>query len=606
MRRELPQSAHKHSHRSKRRGHRDATRITKKSGTYYYRRRVPGSGQGEIALSLSTDRFREAEWLASSLEAEFQRLPWRSMSTAEIQHLLHALLDRLLEDDRVRRVELRERGRPVFASRHHIEEHAGDVRGADTAAFADDAQFWRDVLDEGDFDAVSETVDEILEGKEVTEAERRTLAVGVIETFIKAREVSEGRSSGKAFAVLEMTPGPEVPPLPVQPLSVVATTSTEMKPSAPLVSELIEPFLADREKRGVSVQDTRKDGTSLRFFCEVCKDRPVNAYNRGDVTRFLNTLRQVPNTYGLSPKDKGRPISEIIAEAKDKDIERLSEKTVKRHLTALSQFLRFAVDHGHLSHAQRTELVEGHRFQEQRKAKEQRDGWTSEELKILFSSPVWTGCHPRYRTKVGSEIPRDAKFWLPILAVYHGARLEELADLYRRDVWCDDGTWAFRITESEDNGEAGARTLKTQASDRILPLHPELLRLGFLDYVQRTAPEADDPLFPDLKPQGPDKKRGPGITKWFAKYRKAVAIFREGVAMHAFRHTANTRLRDIINGFQQERHVNHMLAWATPSKGEGDRRYDKGPALKACAETLALLRYPEIDLSHLYVTEERR
>jgi hypothetical protein len=36
------------------------------------------------------------------------------------------------------------------------------------------------------------------------------------------------------------------------------------------------------------------------------------------------------------------------------------------------------------------------------------------------------------------------------------------------------------------------------------------------------------------------------------------------------------------------------------SGGEGRERYDKGPGLKAAAETLALLRYPEVDLSHLY------
>lgn len=48
------------------------------------------------------------------------------------------------------------------------------------------------------------------------------------------------------------------------------------------------------------------------------------------------------------------------------------------------------------------------------------------------------------------------------------------------------------------------------------------------------------------------------------------------------------------------RHVEFMFGHAGGG-GEGRARYDKGPGLKAAAETLALLRYPEVDLSHLYI-----
>lgn len=69
--------------------------------------------------------------------------------------------------------------------------------------------------------------------------------------------------------------------------------------------------------------------------------------------------------------------------------------------------------------------------------------------------------------------------------------------------------------------------------------------------------------------------------------------------MHAFRHTANTRLRDQINSHQQERHVAYLLGHSQGG-GEGRERYDKGPGLKEVADTLGLLEYPELDLSHLY------
>ncbi|MGK7869758.1 site-specific integrase, partial [Falsiroseomonas sp. E2-1-a20] len=367
-------------------------------------------------------------------------------------------------------------------------------------------------------------------------------------------------------------------------------------------STMVEPFFVHREAIDrLSHHDMSQERTTLRLFVDICGDKPINAYGRADASAFLTTLRQLPVHYGKSPKDKGRGAAAIIAEADAKGVVRISDKTVKRHLTALSQFLRFAMDQGHITKTARDEMVGGHRFREERKARKQRDAWTPEDLKALFASPVWTGSHPIRRSEAGPQIIRDAKFWLPILALYHGARLEELADLYRRDVWCDEGTWAVRIVATEGNGESGDRDLKSDAAERTLPLHPELIRLGFPAYIADTAPTPDDPLFPDLKPQGKDKKRGTRITRWFVEYRKALNLYRPGVSMHSFRHTAITRLSDAITDFRQERHRDHLMGHASSGGSEGRTRYDKGPGLKAAAATLALLEYPEFSLSHLHV-----
>jgi integrase len=196
-------------------------------------------------------------------------------------------------------------------------------------------------------------------------------------------------------------------------------------------------------------------------------------------------------------------------------------------------------------------------------------------------------------------IIRDSKFWLPLLALFHGARLEELADLYGRDVFREEDTWALRMVETEGENGTRRRRLKTAAATRIVPLHPEMIRLGFLAYINQTAPYPDDPLFPDLEPQGRDGKRGPRFTRWFNHYRQTVGLYREGVAMHAFRHTVRTRLSDVAHA-ERERHVDFILGHGRGGS-EGRTRYDKGPGLKAAAETLAMLKYPEVSLAHLHV-----
>src|ERR1700682_262714 len=81
--------------------------ITKKRGVYYYRRRIPKSPHGEIALSLHTRMFRVAECLASELDEEFRRLT-EDVTTddkIDLALILRNYLKRRLASDMRRRIE---------------------------------------------------------------------------------------------------------------------------------------------------------------------------------------------------------------------------------------------------------------------------------------------------------------------------------------------------------------------------------------------------------------------------------------------------------------------------------------------------------------------
>jgi integrase len=369
----------------------------------------------------------------------------------------------------------------------------------------------------------------------------------------------------------------------------------------PLASALAEPFLKHRKAvSGTSNQVLGQERDTLRIFRDICGDRPLGDYGRADMTHFHETARMLPALRGRSPTDKDKPTAEFIARAATSGEKRITDKTLKRHHSALAQFFRYAMDRGHLDHGQFTALVSDHRFKASKGAKTQRDPWSPDELTKLFASPVWTGADgSSRRSRPGPHIVRDGKFWLPILALFHGARLEELADLYGRDVGREGDVWFVRLEEREGDEDGGERRLKTKNAARVIPLHPELIRLGFLRYVAQTAPNPDDPLFPELEPQGPDRKRGPRITRWFVEYRRDIKLYRPGVGMHSFRHTARTRLSDLTEQ-TRERHLNYLFGHSG-SGSEGATRYDKGPGLRAVAETLGLLSYPELDLTHLHI-----
>ena len=96
----------------------------------------------------------------------------------------------------------------------------------------------------------------------------------------------------------------------------------------------------------------------------------------------------------------------------------------------------------------------------------EREPWQSEELSVLFTSTVFTkGARP-----AGGR--GEAAFWLPLLGLFTGARLNELAPLRADDVTTDRATGVVMITIKENPDEG--RRLKTVGSRRVVPVHPEL------------------------------------------------------------------------------------------------------------------------------------
>jgi len=101
-----------------------------------------------------------------------------------------------------------------------------------------------------------------------------------------------------------------------------------------------------------------------------------------------------------------------------------------------------------------------------------REPWQLDELKAFFSSPVFT---EGLRPTAGRG---EAAYWLPLLALFTGARLGELAPLTVADITTDNpaGISTIRVTEHLEQG----RRLKNVGSRRVVSIPPELVGLGFM------------------------------------------------------------------------------------------------------------------------------
>jgi integrase len=104
---------------------------------------------------------------------------------------------------------------------------------------------------------------------------------------------------------------------------------------------------------------------------------------------------------------------------------------------------------------------------------DQREIFSKADLRAIFGSPVYAA---NWRTEGGQG---EAAFWLPLIGLLTGMRLNEMAQLRICDLRQDendDGIWFFDVRRT------GGRTTKTASSIRRIPLHPELERMGLLRY----------------------------------------------------------------------------------------------------------------------------
>jgi integrase len=165
------------------------------------------------------------------------------------------------------------------------------------------------------------------------------------------------------------------------------------------------------------------------------------------------------------------------------------------------------------------------------KESEGREPWTYEELLVLFDDPIWTNHDLPMARKAGGA----AAYWIPLIACYTGARLSEIAHLWKDDLKVDQGAEVVEFRADEARG----KRLKNQGSWRAVPMHKELVRLGLVDYAA-TLP--DGPLFPDLPTKG---KNGAGgmFGQWFGEFKTGKGFATPDKTMHSFRHLVATELR---------------------------------------------------------------
>jgi integrase len=157
--------------------------------------------------------------------------------------------------------------------------------------------------------------------------------------------------------------------------------------------------------------------------------------------------------------------------------------------------------------------------------------FTVDELQKLFDA-LPREIAPKKHT------PQTALPWVALIALYTGARLEEIAQLSTADIREESANGATVTVIDIHNG--GTNKLKNESAPRLIPVHSALVRAGLLDYVKALKA---GPLFPGLaRRESKGGKIGARLGELFRKKLVALGLKRDGLCFHSFRHTVAGRL----------------------------------------------------------------
>jgi integrase len=319
---------------------------------------------------------------------------------------------------------------------------------------------------------------------------------------------------------------------------ISAASGRTIRPPAP-------PFLEFLEKTYTAEQNLRADAQRhidgyARLFARILGDKPIGDYSRADVVHWIRTLERMPRTYGKSPRDHKKPIETLMIEAKAKGT--FGATTIEKHLMHVrSIFLAANIHHKFATTEEiREELLKSVPLSKTVPRPEKRKSWSPDKLDRLFNSPLWKGTRSRlddrtHRHQPGPQVHLDAYWWLPIIAIHTGMRLEEIAQLQHDDLRTDAaGLYYIRV---HDGGE---RTVKTGHSIRNVPVHPFLLEIRLQDLFD---PSKTGRIWSELKAHGRPPSWGGLYSTHFTDYRKAVGLYENLLDFHSLRRTAITMLR---------------------------------------------------------------
>lgn len=309
----------------------------------------------------------------------------------------------------------------------------------------------------------------------------------------------------------------------------------------------------------------RKIELCLKLFREVMGATfPVADLEQEHVMRFLVTVCKLPRDAGTRYQQRGETLARLL---EDKTSPGISESTYRDNYRAtLAKFLR----QSYRDNKKRgfPDLSADYKYTGSRRGVQDKQRHLKmSELDRLFNGPEFKA--------IAADPEQEARYWLPVIGLYTGARPREICQLNPQCDWGQhDGVWYLDFNENKAAGKDVKKSIKT-GDARLVPLHPELVRLGLPEYLARMKTAGADRLFPGFRVKGGNPYIVAGAD--FTELLKTVGLYddvtqgEKVTGMYVFRKTFAT------NGDRQRIKVEPFIGHGETGKTVAQESYITNP-----------------------------
>ena len=400
---------------------------------------------------------------------------------------------------------------------------------------------WKGAYADGDMSAGAETARRVLKSYGIRLEERsdsfRELSLKLLEEEIRTMEIILQRFDGNPI------PTPEAEP--------VVFRSDESPASSQTIRGLFDYWKLQKQRPPRTIQEANE---AVREFERINGVLAAAAYAKSHAVKFRDSLLQ-----------EGK----------------LSAATIIKKMSLISAIFETAAKNDKLPSNPFAKVPRPAKGQKKMRG----HAYSTQDLAAIFNSKVFIDAG--FRPKGGGG---EASYWLPLLALWTGARLEEIGQLRTSDVQEEHAVHFINLLIDESRGQS----LKNSGSQRRIPIHPELLRCGFLNYVEAMRKAGNDRLFPAVTSSGM-RQLTASFSQWWGRYaRKEVGIADTKKTFHSFRHAFKDACRN--SGVPID--IAQRLMGHTGERGVA-AQYGHGYSLAVLADALRKVRYDGLNLSHL-------
>ena len=323
----------------------------------------------------------------------------------------------------------------------------------------------------------------------------------------------------------------------------------------------------------------------VRRFIELLGDPPACDLNSEMIDDAVMKSK-------LLPREQGKAAGMTAPAMLKLGLQARSIQTTNNYLNAAKEFLSWAYARQRIGHDY-SKVINLFKAQT-RQERSNRRSWHLGELQTIFNSYLY-----RYDgSAVGRKDSREklgyARFWVPLIGLFTGARLEEICSLRPDNIVEIDGVWCFDMPEFDEDGNP---IKKNKSSARLFPVNQRLIEFGLIQYAQGRQENKQPMLFDEVMAEG---RWSHAFSKWFNrtfKGRIGLDNDKNETVFHSFR-------SNVVDEFENAGISEERYSWVTGHSTGGTARNvyaNKASSLSPARlnDVVNSVIYRGLDLSHI-------